>query len=207
MHFANQPPKKKKLNTRENDIELMSLIADEKTLTQAASKLGTTTSTAITLARDFVNAVLDGRRWGWNHEVRSAFEKKLHVIFSEHYEFLAEVVVKFKIEMQYGSFQQWQESLCKLERKLRMKKTCVKALTWTAAVDSRLGPPDEKIEKELDSLSSLVRKRRMVLGVIFFKSATMGAKTKNTSAHRSFSSNTLMQSVWSAPLSSNKSAS
>lgn len=210
MHFVNQPlPSKNELGAREHGVELMSLIANGKTLSQAANQLRTTSSTAIALAQEFLSLVLESRRWGWNREVRSVFEKNLHVIFTGHHELLAEAVVKFKIEMQCGSFLQWLESPRRLSSSLRKKKTSIKTLQWTSEMDSRLGTDtDDAIAKELDIFGSQVHKRRRVLGIQSFRSATTSAKTANTPVHRPFnSSSASVWSVWSAPHASNQAVS
>jgi hypothetical protein len=210
MHFVNQPlPSKKVLGSREHGVELMSLIANGKTLSQAASQLRTTSSTAIALAQEFLSLVLERRRWGWNREVRSVFEKNLHVIFTGHHELLAEAIVKYKIEMQCGSFLPWLESPRSLCSSVRKKKTSIKVIQWTLEMDSRLGADtDEAIAKELDIFSSQVHRRRRALGIQSFRSATTRAKTENTSAQRPFnSSSASVWSVWSAPQANNQSVS
>jgi len=207
MHFVIQPlPSKKVLGSRQRGVEVMELMANGKTLSQAANHLRTTSSTALSLAQDFLSLVLESRRWGWNKDVRSVFEKNLHVIFAGHHELLAEAVVKFRIEMQCGSFMQWLESPRKLESKLRKKKTSFKALQWTAAMESRLGcDTDEKIANELGISTRQVHTRRRVLKIESFRSVDSLKKVGRAEKQKpTASEHASVWSVWSAPQSRNQ---
>jgi hypothetical protein len=167
-----RPLSKREVRARECGIEIATLIADGKTFSQAAKEMRITSTTAISFVQELICLLLDDRRWGWNGAVRSAFGKSLYLVFSTHYELLAEAVEKYRVEMRSGTYSHWQVSPRILVSVPRLRKKLPQPISWTQVMDARLGlGTDSKIAQELGVLGCHVQKRRIFLGIESFRSA------------------------------------
>jgi len=170
-----QPLTPKAVRARACGAELVAMIAGGKTLSEAAKDMRITSETAVLFVHEMLALLLDDGRWGWNSAVRCAFEKSLHLVFSSHYDLLAEAVVKYRIEMQTGALGHWLESPRTLVSAPRLRKKVQTTLVWTTAMDARLGQAtDSKIAQELGVLGCHVQKRRVQLGIASFRSTLLG---------------------------------
>ena len=144
-------------------------------LSAAAKEAGITTSSAIEVAQEVFKSVLKTERWGSNEQVQTALRKTLHQVLTEHYELVDEIVATVRKELDMGSLAPWESMPAHIDSQPRKKVRPVTVVTWTEAMEARLGKDtDVKIADELGLTCRLVQQRRKTLGIDSFRSVFHG---------------------------------